>query len=326
MPLKREKREMTFRKESFPVMFHYYRCKESGQQFTTTELDQLNLTQLYNQYRSKHHIPFPDEIREIREKYNVSASRMAQILGFGINVYRQYEQGEVPNHSNARLIHLARDPEEFLELVRLSDLEDKPREKLINQVRKIAEKEQTLAEKEALIHWLTQSPLPDEYTGYRRPNLEKLTQVVRYFTELVRPWKTQLNKMLFYADFLHFKRTGFSITGFRYSAIDMGPVPDKFQSLFEYITEASALKIKTQYFPDGGIGERFELEEETSEQSNFSASEAATLQYVVDQFSQMNAKALIEKSHNEAAWQANADNKGQWISYQEYGFEINENS
>jgi hypothetical protein len=39
MTLNRELREMTFRKETFPVVFHYYRCAESGQQFTTTELD-----------------------------------------------------------------------------------------------------------------------------------------------------------------------------------------------------------------------------------------------------------------------------------------------
>jgi hypothetical protein len=57
MKLQRENRKMTFRKETFSVVFHYYRCADSGQQLTTTELDELNLDQLYNQYRNKHHIP-----------------------------------------------------------------------------------------------------------------------------------------------------------------------------------------------------------------------------------------------------------------------------
>ncbi|WP_394351640.1 type II toxin-antitoxin system antitoxin SocA domain-containing protein [Lunatibacter salilacus] len=38
-----------------------------------------------------------------------------------------------------------------------------------------------------------------------------------------------MNKLLFYADFLMFKRSCFSISGVRYKAIDMGPVPFNFQ-------------------------------------------------------------------------------------------------
>jgi hypothetical protein len=42
---------------------------------------------------------------------------MAEILGFGVNVYRQYESGEVPSISNARLIQVVKDPTEFKKLV-----------------------------------------------------------------------------------------------------------------------------------------------------------------------------------------------------------------
>ncbi len=41
----------------------------------------------------------------------LSAARMAEVLGLGANTYRNYEQGEVPSESNARL--LAQNPEEF---------------------------------------------------------------------------------------------------------------------------------------------------------------------------------------------------------------------
>ena len=49
---------------------------------------EANIFQVYNQYRVKHGIPFPDEISGIREHYGLSAAKMAQILGFGINQYR----------------------------------------------------------------------------------------------------------------------------------------------------------------------------------------------------------------------------------------------
>ena len=159
MPLKREKRERIFRKKTLPVVFSYYWSEDNGCQFfTTTEWDELNLTQLYNQYRSRYHIPFSNEIWGIRQKYNGAAPRMAQLLGFGINVYRQYEQGEVTNHSNARLIHLAREPEAFLEFVRLSDLKGKPKAKLMRPVEKLIQEVRQESGKAAFIQRLTYSP------------------------------------------------------------------------------------------------------------------------------------------------------------------------
>ena len=54
MVLVTENRTMTFRKEAFEIVFHSYKCVDSGESFTTTELDNINLDQLYDQYRAKH--------------------------------------------------------------------------------------------------------------------------------------------------------------------------------------------------------------------------------------------------------------------------------
>ena len=54
MSLKNEKRMIDYKKEIFEVSFQYYCCEESGEQFTTTELDDKNLIQLYNLYKNKH--------------------------------------------------------------------------------------------------------------------------------------------------------------------------------------------------------------------------------------------------------------------------------
>lgn len=62
MKLTRERRSMDFRKEAFEIVFHYYKCEDSGEQFTTTALDEVNTNQVYNQYRDKFNILFPDEI------------------------------------------------------------------------------------------------------------------------------------------------------------------------------------------------------------------------------------------------------------------------
>lgn len=52
-----------FRKEKFRVHVRYYICEDTGEQFTTTEQDSLQFNDLYSQYRIRHGIPFPDEIK-----------------------------------------------------------------------------------------------------------------------------------------------------------------------------------------------------------------------------------------------------------------------
>lgn len=94
----------TFRKEDFTVRVRYYECKDTGEKFTTEEQDEELCSQLYNSYRVKHGIPFPDEIREIRERYGLSYSQITKIVGFGQNQWRQYENGCMPSESNGRMI------------------------------------------------------------------------------------------------------------------------------------------------------------------------------------------------------------------------------
>jgi len=114
MKLIKKRRSMDFRKETFEVVFHYYKCADSGEQFTTTAMDEVNMNQVYNQYRDRFNIPFPDEVIRIREKYGLSAVKMSEILGFGVNSYRQYEAGEMPSIANAKLIQMVDDPKFFI--------------------------------------------------------------------------------------------------------------------------------------------------------------------------------------------------------------------
>jgi hypothetical protein len=54
MVLVKEKRTLSFRKEEFEIVYHCYKCMDSGESFTTTQLDDLNINQLYNQYWANH--------------------------------------------------------------------------------------------------------------------------------------------------------------------------------------------------------------------------------------------------------------------------------
>lgn len=323
MSIQRELRTMNFRKDEFEVLYHFYKCDETGEQFEDEKFAQLNYNQLANKYRERYSIPFPEQIIDIRLKYDVSASRMSEILGFGANSYRQYESGEIPNQSNARLIQVADDPHEFGKLVNLcSTLESKTKEKIINRVKALIEEQRNTKLEKQLAKYFFDTKLPNIYTGYKVPNLEKFTEMVIFFTEKMQPWKTKLNKLLFYADFSMFREYGYSISGIQYKAIPLGPVPNKFDSIFDYLVNNNEVEINYTSFSNGGIGEQFKpLSNRQFKSDIFSTEELDLLEKIAERYKNMSTKDIIEYSHKEKAWIENLNNK-KFIDYQ-YSFELN---
>src|SRR5260221_12530610 len=107
MELVKEKRVLEFRKESFEVIYHFYRCLDTGEEFEDDQLGDLNLDQVYNAYRAKHKFLFRQEFKELRGRYDLPATPMSKILGFGINKYVLYKTGEFPTKTNERFIKWA---------------------------------------------------------------------------------------------------------------------------------------------------------------------------------------------------------------------------
>jgi len=304
-----KKDTIDFRKEPFEILHHYYLDEDTGEIFTDETFDTLNLNQAYNQYRERYKIPFPDAIRDIREKYGLSAAKMADVLGFGTNVYRQYEAGEVPSISNARLIELVKDPSEFKKLTLLSGVfNEKEHPDFFENLDRLIKEKWSFADT-ALPHYLMHgigTDGPGIYTGYKTPSLQKLIEMIIFFTENVRPWKTKMNKLLFYADFLHYKKTCFSISGAEYVAINLGPVPQNFNSIFEYAAIKDKIYITYQEFSNGGVGEFFSPNKNRPFNAElFEVSELAILKIIADTFKDTKTQEMIDLSHEEPAWLEN---------------------
>ncbi len=323
MKLTKERRAIDFRKEEFEVVFHYYICEESKEKFTTTILDEVNMNQVYNQYRDRFNIPFPDQITRIREKYGLSATKMSEILGFGVNSYRQYEAGEMPSIANAKLIQIVDDPKNFIDMVELcSTIDNRLKSKYIHKAQLLIEERQKNIFNINFKEYLLGNHMADIFSGYRNPNFEKFTEMIVFFSEKVKPYKTKMNKLLFYADFSMFKQSCFSISGVRYKAIDRGPVPTNFQSIFEYLANQNEIVIRTTEFPQGYTGEQFLARKDRPFNPNlFTKNELSTLQLVAKIFKSTSTNEIIELSHLEEGWKKNEKDKTV-ISY-EYSFELN---
>jgi putative zinc finger/helix-turn-helix YgiT family protein len=319
MKLIREKKSLEFRKESFEIVYHSYKCEDSGEEFVDEYLGDLNLDQVYNAYRVMHKLPFPEEIKQVRKKYGLPATTMSEILGFGINQYRLYETGEIPSEVNGRLIQLAARPEEFLRLVDLSNvLENKQKEKLIKTIGEIKKESQAWA-------MYTEKTLgvstPSEYNGYRKTSPEKAYHIIRFFADELAPLKTALNKLLFYSDFYHFKKFAMGISGLQYRAIQWGPVPSQFDYLLKVAEENHTVSLKYEIW-DGD--KEMVIVEPSADQAFrsdlFTDDEIESLNTVLEKFRKTKTRQLVEISHNEAGWKDNFKEK-KLISYK-YAFDL----
>jgi len=92
-------------------------CKHCGEQIWNEELDPENLKTAYRKYRVEHGLLQPEEIKSIREKYALTQTAFAKILGLGEKTIARYETGSLQDLAQNNLIELAMLPEAFAHLL-----------------------------------------------------------------------------------------------------------------------------------------------------------------------------------------------------------------
>lgn len=291
-----EQRELVFRKEKFLYVAQFYVCVDTQEQFTTTELDEINISQVYNQYRTKYGIPFPDEIRAIRELYGLSASKMSEILGLGANQYRLYENGEIPSEAIGKTLKSIMSPMVFSTYVHNAENQFSAQDfaKICNKL-------------EQAIKRIEDTPVVRIYnmvkrssiTGYAPQSQSKIKNILLYFIDkLGGVFTTKMNKLLFYADFCSYKRRGVGMTGLSYKAIQYGPVPEKWNVVYGSIED---IDFEIVSFASGDSGEKL-TSKMAPDLTAFSPEELTILDEIIYKFGNKTANQLSELSHKEDAW------------------------
>ena len=130
----------TFRNEEYTVLAYYFECEDTGKTFTNAEVDDQMMNDVYNQYRKRHGIPSPSELKDLRGKYGLSAHVMSKIAGIGINQYGLYENGEMPTVIVGQKLSTLFEKESLLKSI------DGARVRLGKNYERIREKVQSYAE------------------------------------------------------------------------------------------------------------------------------------------------------------------------------------
>ena len=288
--LKRVPDAMEFRGKTYHFLNHYYLCDESGEEFTDEATGEINFAQVYNQYREENNIPFVNEIVKLREDCQLSKADMGRLLGFGENQYYRYELGEVPSPSNGRLLRTFIDNREALMCaIKESSIKDGNKEKSLSALRKLAAQEN----EDRSIFNILFPVRRSVYNGYAITSVNKVRQMILYFLGHMNVgYKTALNKLMFYADFLMYKEHGVGISGLSYSALPYGNVPNNFKVLYGLFDEVDEIDDEKPYFKPLTV----------CDLSVFNENEVRVLEHVAEKMAKQASTALSEINHAEDAW------------------------
>ena len=288
---------LTFRKEQFCYVHQFYECQDTHERFTTTELDEANLAQVYNQYRAKYGIPFPEEIKRIRQHYGLSATKMSAILGFGENQYRLYENGEMPSEANGKVLMSIMNPEIFRVFVENArgQFSETDYEKLMVKAN-VWGKEQYSP---AVVDYVFGRSRRDISNGYTALAISKIKNILLYFIEKSHGvYITKMNKLLFYTDFLSYRTHGKGMTGLRYKAIQHGPVPVRWDRIYSFYDEIQQEIVQLTNDREGTML----VSNLSPDMTDFSEEELEIMDVVYKRFQKETPAQISETSHQEEAW------------------------
>lgn len=301
------------RGEEISVPVEYFKCSECGSEFNDPKSVHDPLELAYRIYRNHHSMMQPESIRQFREQYGVTQLELSNLLGLGGATLSRYENGALQDEAHDTMLRLVMEPQNFLELIEEKPIvfSERKRERILQLLKEITgEYEKSLL---AIYEARFGSYPIDINSGYQSLNISKLFNEIIFFCKGDRVPKTKLNKLLFYADFKHFKEYTISITGVQYAHLPYGPAPDHYQLyLATLLDEENAVSVEEQPF-NGYSGEYLSSIKEP-DLSVFSTTEIKVLALVKEYFNPLNASEISELSHKERGYQVTKD--GQLISYE----------
>ena len=204
-------------------------CKECHQDLYVNEIEEKNNERIYELYREKANIIKPQDIVDLREKYDISQRELTSILGFGKMTINRYERGGVPTKSQSDYIKLLiENDDKFIEKVKeaykKNNINEKTYEKIVSKElnNNVSKKEVQDNIRKYLKFVLNRKP--DIYNGYKVLDIEKIENIISYIASKVKNLTiTSLNKYLWYIDMLSFNQRSIGITGLTYQNQKFGP-------------------------------------------------------------------------------------------------------
>lgn len=287
-------------------------CPDCGEEFFCETLDNATLVNAYNNYRKKHMLLLPEEIRKIREQYGLSQRSFSKLLNWGDKTIFRYENGSIQNKAHNSLLLFLRKPENMRTFLIDNEisLNEKQKTKLLEIIDRLEQNTEHQTTREFFEKFFSKTP--NEENGFKAFDYEKTYAMVLFFatknTELL---KTKLMKLLNYSDMIFYKENGISISGLRYAHLPYGPVPENFDILLWKMALDHFAHIEITY--DNGYEKHQLIPECDIPKDILSVAETNVLERVNKKFANFGSKDISNYSHNENGY--NSTKTGEIISY-----------
>ena len=297
------KETYTVKGESIEILAQVAVCPQCNQDLYDDELDSQTQQSVFNQYRQKHGLLTPEEIRRIREKYKLSQKAFSRLIGFGEVTIHRYELGSIQEKTHDLLIRQAEDADFIHRRYEENPKAVKSHEKKAFEKRLadlLPKKQPNVLSPEVSFY-----KNRDIYTGFREFDLLKTMNMILYFAKesLVTFYPTKANKMLWYADMLHYRFYGCSISGSRYIHYQHGPVPEEFQLLYPLMEKERFIELEYREIDaeQGIVGQVIHARRDWDKML-FSESEIKIMKFVAKRFRLHSSRQISEESQEEEAY------------------------
>lgn len=289
-------------------------CPACGADMSDERLDDATLGAAFDLYRERHRLMAPEEMRRLRERYGLGVRAFSLLLGWGEITLHRYESGSLQDSAHETALRMAEEPANIRRslIANGHKLTARQRARLEAHLQAIDAEEAADRGSSSADRFAVREE-QDAYGGWVPMRLAKLREMMLFYAELPGMYETKLNKLLFYADFGHFKEHGVSISGSPYLAFQHGPVPQHYTWIEADLIEGGDLLMEEVFFPDGDSGTVLKSTREP-DLALFSAEEIATLRRVAEHLGRHTSRKLRDLSHEERAWQDTRP--GEMISYE----------
>ena len=280
-------------------------CKECHQDLYVNEIEEKNNKRIYELYREKANIIKPQDIVNLREKYDISQRELTAILGFGKMTINRYERGGVPTKSQSDYIKLLIDNDsKFIEKVKEAykngSINEKTYKKIVSTN---LENEISKDDIQDMYRRVINNSLelkPNIFNGYKLFDLELVENIISYISSKVSNLTiTSLNKYLWFIDILSFNQRGVSITGLTYQKQQYGPTI--IDQRYKEISLLDDKYIRNDYEDENGTrtiitsNKNFDL-------SKLKESEIEIINKIIKLLKNKNVTDISNMSHEEEGW------------------------
>jgi putative zinc finger/helix-turn-helix YgiT family protein len=243
------------------------------------------------------------EIQNVRQQYELGVRPFAKLLNIGPASVTRYESGSLPQASHLELYkRLQQHPHVILEFFNrnkgpLSSRELKMVETAL-EAWSIAD--HSFQTDEQIIESIYKLNEATELAGYSDFSLEKFINMILYFaTNGVL--KTKLMKLLWYSDFLYFKRQTVSITGATYVKYPYGPVLKDHDLTLAHLQHMNVIEVDERTNDEGWIMMMIKASE-PFDSTIFTEDELETMGEIEAYFRDYGSRKISEYAHNEMGW------------------------